>query len=478
MAIVSSFGAMQALTSTRNQSWWGGGEVGGSVNLGDTFSTYAWIYRTQPNVRICVDFLARNIAQLDVHAFRRLSDDDRERLADHDVERWLGDPNPGRCEFRLIEDAVSDLGIYLNAFWVKLRPPTERKRVGLLRIPPEQMSVSGGLLPSLYTWTLQDGTEKDFAPADIVHFGGYNPDDSLIGLSPMETLKQTLSEVYAAARNREDFWNNGSRFYGIIERPKDAPKWDKIQRQGFGESWNAQYGPRGAKRGGTPILEDGMTFKSITANAKDSEYIASLKLSREICAAAYHIPLPLVGILEHATFSNIKEQHKHLYQDCLGPWLKMITQELQRQLLPESSDRDRVYLEFNIAEKMKGSFEEQAAALNVAVGRPWMTVNEARARMNMRRSADPEADKLAVQPGTGDAQIKQGEIVEEEPPPRRQLEEAAAVQYQRLQAQIVALASRPTIINVVTQARPPMQRTFARDETSGVITSFTDSATE
>jgi hypothetical protein len=106
-------------------------------------------------------------------------------------------------------------------------------------------------------------------------------------------------------------------------------------------------------------------------------------LTREECARSYHIPPPLVGILDHATFSNITEQHKSLYTDTLGPWLEMIQQDIELQLLPEFDDVDGVYLEFNIAEKLKGDFKEQTSALQSAVGRPWLTADEARGLMNL-----------------------------------------------------------------------------------------------
>jgi uncharacterized protein (DUF885 family) len=58
------------------------------------------------------------------------------------------------------------------------------------------------------------------------------------------------------------------------------------------------------------------------------QYIESRKLSREEAASAYFIPPPMVGILDHATFGNIEEQHKMLYQDTLGPHLQEIQQEM------------------------------------------------------------------------------------------------------------------------------------------------------
>jgi HK97 family phage portal protein len=96
------------------------------------------------------------------------------------------------------------------------------------------------------------------------------------------------------------------------------------------------------------------------------------------------MPPPMVGILDHATFSNITEQHKMLYQDTLGPWLSMIQDEIALQLIPdfEPVRPGRFYVEFNLREKLTGSFEERSGSIQKGVGAPWMTVNEARAMEN------------------------------------------------------------------------------------------------
>ncbi|MHC9695122.1 hypothetical protein ACQXYF_09600 [Corynebacterium diphtheriae] len=46
-------------------------------------------------------------------------------------------------------------------------------------------------------------------------------------------------------------------------------------------------------------------------------------------------------------------------------------------------DDDAVYVEFNLDEKLRASFEEKAAVTSAAVGGPWMTRNEARAMNNL-----------------------------------------------------------------------------------------------
>jgi len=90
MAVVQSVGALADL----NAGWWPTISYG-SLKMYDQFNyDYAALYRMQPNVRTCVDFLARNIAQLGLHVFRRVSETDRVRLRDHPLAMVLGRPLP------------------------------------------------------------------------------------------------------------------------------------------------------------------------------------------------------------------------------------------------------------------------------------------------------------------------------------------------------------------------------------------------
>ena len=367
----------------------------GSLRMYDQYYyDYATLYKTQPNVRTCVDFLARNIAQLGLHVFKRVGETDRQRLRDHPLAKLIYRPNPYTTRYRLIESLIADLGIYWDAYWLKLKDPSGQMM--LLRMPPELVTVHGGVVPTYYEINLATENKK-IPPASIAHFRGYNPESAVRGLSPLETLRRILAEEFASGDYREYFWRNAARMGGIIERP--APQahqedWSREARERFKAEFEALYSG-GANSGKTAILEDGMTWKQSTFNAQESEYLAGRKLTREECARAYHIPLPMVGILDNATFSNIKEQHKNLYQDCLGPWLAMIEDEISLQLLPDFEDIEGVYIEFNIQEKLQGSFEEQVQSLQSAVGRPYMTPDEARARFNMP-SLGGDAAQLAT----------------------------------------------------------------------------------
>lgn len=358
-----------------------------TVQLSETVSfDYAAIWRTQPQVRTVISFLARNIAQLPIHVYRRASDTDRERLTDHPLAQLLAKPTPSTTRYRLIDSLIHDLGIYDNAFWLKTRDTRSGNANGLLRLPPQLVTVQGDSAMLNATGYVVTGSrsKRQFAPDQIVHFRGHNPTDARLGASPIETLRRILAEEYMAAAYREQLWRNGARFGGYLRRPQDAPNWSDKARDRFRAEWQQQYTGDGPNSGGTPILEDGMEWVAGAGmTPEQAQYLEARKLTREEVAAAYHIPLPMVGILDHATFSNITEQHKQLYQDTLGPWLTMLCEEMELQLIPDLPDPAGVYLEFNMAEKLRGSFEEQAQQLQTAIGAPWLTRNEGRARMNL-----------------------------------------------------------------------------------------------
>jgi HK97 family phage portal protein len=222
-------------------NWWPANGAN-SLTLYDSYSyDYATLYKTQPNVRVCVDFLARNIAQLGLHVYKRLENNDRIRVRDHGLAKLLDLPLPADykvTQYRLLESLMGDLGVYHNAYWMKLR--NENGLFGLLRIPPTFVTVLGNLYPTGYTITFVDGP-KTFEAVDIVHFRGYNAENAVKGLSPLETLRRILAEEHAAGDYRENFWGNAARMAGVIERPATAPEWSDAARQRFKSEFSELY---------------------------------------------------------------------------------------------------------------------------------------------------------------------------------------------------------------------------------------------
>lgn len=398
MAFVVTAGQITAIQNPeRSASWWGWNPAQ-SVMLSPTLSmTYQQMWRSQPQLRTVIGLLARNVAQLGVDVYRRVSDTDREKVRDHPVARLLERPYPGSklTKYRLLSGIMHDLGIYDNAFLLKLNVGGQP---ALLPVSPRNITPEGSGWTSAQRYVLRGSQGEYTVDADrVVHMYGYNPDDMRQGVSPIETLRQILAEEYAATQYREQLWRNGARAAGYLHRPKDAPRWTQDGRGRFVAEWKSQYTGEGPEAGGTPILEDGMEFSPASVSPKDAQYVESRRLTREECAVAYHVSPAMVGMTEAMNFSSMRELHTMLYQDTLAPYLQQIAQDLESQLL-EDLDPGAVdgstYIEFNLAEKMRGSFEEQASAFQSATGSPWMTRNEVRGMLNL--AALDGGDELIV----------------------------------------------------------------------------------
>lgn len=393
MPVISNAGALTSLERRPTVF-----TAGGSVALYNNLRlTYAKIVETQPNVRTVISFLARNIAQLGIHLFDRVDDTDRVRITDHPFVRALRTPNPldrRMTRYRLIHATVSDLCTYDAAYWALVKGP-DVDRPGIVRLPANRVAVIGEswLWPEAYELRGNRG-KLLMTPDQVVHFqGSLNLEDPLVGTSPIETLRRILAEEASAGEYREQYWRSGARISGVLERPSDAPPWSPTASERFKESWQGAYTGSGPGAGGTPILEDGMKFKETAGSARDSQYIESRKLTREESAAIFHVHPAFVGILEHSNFSNMREQHRSLYMDTLGPWIVMLEEDLEAQALPAYATDEELktfYIQFNIAEKLRGSMSELAEDVIRLVGRPVLTANEGRALLNRNAVDDGE----------------------------------------------------------------------------------------
>ena len=400
MAFVVTSGQITAINraDAGGGPWWGWNPATSVMLRPDLSMTYQQIWRAQPQLRTVVGFLARNVAQLGIDVYQRVSDTDRTKLKDHPVARMLNRPMPETklTKYRLLSGIMHDLCIYDDAYLLKQK--LTGGEIGLAPISPAYVHPLGSSWADADRYRIRGELgEITIDAEDIVHIHGYNPDDMRRGASPIETLRQILAEEHAATLYREQLWRNGARVAGYLRRPKDSPRWSDPARERFAASWQAQYTGDGPQSGGTPILEDGMEFTASGVSPKDAQYVESRRLTREEVAVAYHVSPSMVGMTEGTNFSSMQELHKMLYQDTLAPYLQQISQDLENQILNDvdATSRDgSVYIEFNLSEKLQGSFAEQTSALQSAVGAPWMLRNEARAKLNL--SAIDGADELVV----------------------------------------------------------------------------------
>lgn len=345
------------------------------------------LYASQANLHAVVSFLADSVAQLPLKVYKRNDENDRERDRDSTAAKLLYRPNADQTAYELINALCVELLLMgVATLWI-LPDPDSESGYQLRLIPKEWITnterKTNYAPDSIRVCADGPGSFIDIPRTDFVQFRMYSPGNPGGYQSPIAALRQTLNEQIQADRFRTEVWSSSGRFNAYITRPKDVAPWSDDQKRAWLSAFREGWGRSGANAGKMPLLEDGMEIKPYQFNAKEAQYAETKQLSREDVAAAFHVNPSLIWHTTTQTYASAKDNARALYADCLGPTIQMLQQRINAFLLPMIGADPDTYVEFDLSEKLKGSFEERASILQSSVGGPWMTRNEARADNNL-----------------------------------------------------------------------------------------------
>lgn len=345
------------------------------------------LYQTQENLRAVVDYLSNSIAQLPLYVYTRKDENDRAIDRISPAARTLWRPNGDQTEYEFIRALAIEYFVF-GAVYVWVAPDADSESGYQLRIIPSEWVISTenstAYAPeTIRVCTKNGGMAVDIPRSEFVQFRTYSAGNPGGYLSPISALRQTLEEQIQAGRFRKELWKSSGRLNAQIIRPKDVQPWDDETRKRFIESFRESWGSGGSKAGAIPLMEDGMEIKPFQTSFKEQQWMESVTLSREAVAAAYGVNPSLIWHTGTQTYASAKDNARALYADCLGPILQMLQQRINSFLLPMIGGTPDTYVEFDLTEKLKGSFEERASILQASVGGPWLTRNEARADNNL-----------------------------------------------------------------------------------------------
>lgn len=344
------------------------------------------LYNSQDNLSAVVNFLANSIAQLPLKVYTRDSENDRRRDRTSAAAQLLWRPNGDQTEYEFMRALAIEYFVF-GCVYVWILPDADSPSGYQARIIPTEWvsstSKANNYAPDKITVVSNGGSAIEIPRTEFVRFCTYSPGNPGGYVSPISALRQTLEEQIQAGRFRRDLWRSSGRLNAQIIRPKDVQPWSDETKKAWIEAFREAWGSGGANAGKIPLMEDGMEIKPFSTSFKEQQWAESIKLSREAVAAAYGINPSLVWHSDTQTYASSKDNARALYAECLGPVLQMLQQRINAFLLPMLGADPSTYVEFDLTEKLKGSFEERASILQASVGGPWLTRNEARADNNL-----------------------------------------------------------------------------------------------
>src|SRR3972149_1716000 len=174
--------------------------------LGETAEAYRWrmpdpsifanqadLYRLSPILGTAVSIVANDIGTAKFNVFRMVGEEERE-IKNHPLELLLRNPNPADSGMEHTRDTTSNYLLNGNAVWWqnKVSPTSEPDEFWTIPFSMIQPITDRQRYIDHWDYFPGDGSTIRMETWEIVHFKTYNPNNPFIGLSPLESLADTI----------------------------------------------------------------------------------------------------------------------------------------------------------------------------------------------------------------------------------------------------------------------------------------------
>lgn len=345
----------------------------------------------------CIKLNAQAVSSLPLHVYEKQPDDDRVKV-DDDVSSVIGSdgsPNEDQTPLEFWEGKVAWLMTTGNAYSEKVF--TGRSLSALQPIMSTHCRPARKTDGTLVYRVTDRGKTEDLPRDKVFHVKGFgqglkNADE---GLSPIAAGTNSLGAAMASQDAAGRTFANGMTPTGfflfdqvLTQAQRDQAK--KVLVDPLRGSENA---------GGIGILEAGVKWQGVSLNPEDAQMLETRRFDVEEMCRWFGVPPIIIG---HAA------QGQTMWgtgvESILIAWLTLgidpicdrIEARIKKQLI-RPTGRVRRYAEFNREALLQMDSKAKAAFLSQMVNNGLMSRNEGRAKLNQRKSTDPNADKLTVQ---------------------------------------------------------------------------------
>lgn len=362
---------------------------------GGSHRSYANLYRSQPWLYITINFLTRQVSRLPLKVLEKDSQNVKRPVHDGELHQLLKAPAHRRGPIHLKQWMTFPALLHGTSTILQVSdrpgaPPSSFKPLDWRCMAP-QFDRAGVLTHWMYTG---EGKRQPILPEDLLITAWDSPDGSDIGVSPLEPLGITTRLERAAQTWMEGHFRNSARPSGGVTMPEAAIGDPELRRELRDDLQRLHQG--GANNGRPILLPPGGEWQAFGQSAHEVELIEQRKLNREEMAAVYNAPQPMIGILDHATYSNVAELHKIVYGPVLGPWLVLIEETFAAQVIAAHPAFEGQFVEFDLAEVMRGDVLKEAVALKTQIQTGLLTINEARQIRNLPKIDHPDCNRPLI----------------------------------------------------------------------------------
>jgi HK97 family phage portal protein len=330
--------------------------------------------------------LSESVAQLPMYVCEKEKNGDKIIRSDHAMYKLVHDePNPYMTQFNWTQKCMYDLCVNGNSY-VQIIRNQQGKPIELM--PLDHQNITIKILEGVIYYS-DAGTGQTIDMFDMLHFKTMSK-DGIVGLSPIDTLANTISNGLGLLEYSNSYFRNGAKVSGVLQTEASLSQ-ESVDR--LRNSFNMNYSSIGDSNK-TLVLEEGLKFNAISLSNEASQFLSSREFSIAEIARCFSLPPHLLRDLSKSSFNNIQEQSREFVQFSLMPYIRIFETELTRKLF-SNGEKGKLFIEINTNSLLRGNPQERAEYYRTMLNIGALSVNEIRRKENMN-SVD-EGDNLFMQ---------------------------------------------------------------------------------
>jgi HK97 family phage portal protein len=305
-------------------------------------------------------------------------------LEETELHKLLERPNAAQSYSSWISELIAFGKLTGNRYIYGIAPETgmnQGKYKELYVMPSQIMEiVSGGIMQPVQKYRIEYQGAYDIPAEDICHIKDFNPyydgtGSHLYGQSPLRAGLRSLTTNNEAVQTGVKYLQNQTA-RGILT--SDEGDLNEVQAQQLKDKFRKNF--QGSDNAGDVIITPKkLSWVNFGLNASDVSLIQQYNASIKDLCNIYAVPVQLLNNTESATYNNMKEAKKALYQNCVIPELNKIRDELNRWLVPKFGEKLFIDFDYSAIPELQ---EENDKVVDQLAKAWWVTPNEKRSVMN------------------------------------------------------------------------------------------------
>jgi HK97 family phage portal protein len=281
-------------------------------------------YKQSDMVYICVSTTARAIAQVPLLVFQKTDDGKYYPDYGNPFNKILRRPNFRTDAYSFIEQILTRLLVDGNVCIIGYPPGVNQD---LYVVPFNAMEpIKNKKTGQLEGWIYKSSAGKfEFGIEEVCHIWFFNPDDPIVGLSPLEAGSMPVNTDYRAAKYNQIFFEKGASLAGVFYTDaKLNPK--QIERLELMLKQKASRGVETAHQ--NLLLESGLKYQKIAVNQKDMEFLQGRRFNAERIMQIYGMKKSIISDVLDVNKATAKAELKSWWENTNLPLMRLVSSAL------------------------------------------------------------------------------------------------------------------------------------------------------